>query len=97
MRSVAKTTGFAAHAAAFSSWEEDVAKLCCLVHSNGNRIAQQHFMPEDLAQYDELQPALVQLDFSPPPLRPPFECFPSVDADSPVRRRDQFFGEESRS
>ena len=36
------------HARHFSSWEEDVAKLCCLFLLNGNRILQQRFMPEDL-------------------------------------------------
>src|SRR5271165_6413651 len=39
--------------ATFSSWEEDVAKLCCLLLLNGNRISQQHFMLEDLAYYDD--------------------------------------------
>jgi hypothetical protein len=39
--------------ATFSSWEEDVAKLCCLFLLNGNRISQQRFMPEDLVQVVE--------------------------------------------
>jgi hypothetical protein len=30
--------------ATFSSWEEDVAKLCCLFLINGNRISQQRFI-----------------------------------------------------
>ena len=30
--------------ATFSSWEEDVAKLCCLFLLNGNRISQQRFI-----------------------------------------------------
>jgi hypothetical protein len=41
------------HGATFSSWEEDVAKLCCLFLLNGNRISQQRFMPEDLVQVVE--------------------------------------------
>src|SRR5260370_38764315 len=32
---------------------EYVAKLCCLFLLNGNRISQQGFMPEDLAQYND--------------------------------------------
>jgi len=35
--------------ATLSSWEEDVAQLCCLFLLNGNRILQQRFMPEDLS------------------------------------------------
>jgi hypothetical protein len=48
-RGVAKTTGFAAHAAIFSPNGKDVAKFYCLFFVNGNRISQQRFMPEDLS------------------------------------------------
>jgi len=41
--------------ATFSSWEEDVAKLCCLFLLDGNRISQQRFMPEDLVQVVETE------------------------------------------
>jgi hypothetical protein len=41
------------HGATFSSWEQDVAKLCCLFLLNGNRISQQRFMPEELVQVVE--------------------------------------------
>ena len=34
--------------ATFPSWEEDVAKLCCLLLLNGNCIWQQRFMPQHL-------------------------------------------------
>ena len=56
-----KRTGFAIPRHHLLSPRRRCSKFCCLFLGNGNRISQQRFMREDLAQYDELQPALVQL------------------------------------